>query len=505
MGTITWTFVVGAVTLVMTYIGIRLYRYLKWLRYVHKTLSKLPGPKPHWLFGNIFQIGNFSEFHYKCHEEFIVQKKVKIYVFWLSTFFPTVMLAHPDTIKEVMRSNSPKPTVGPGYPFLVPWLGQSLLLSNGAKWERNRRLLTPAFHFSILTGYFKIYNEVTDVLMDKLATMCEKRKYIDIFKPASMATLDTLLQCALGYRGDVQQVGEHHPYVIAVNRLGFHIQERCLYIHHYPEFIYRYLTANGREFFKLCDYVHKFSKDIISTRRKELNENKETEKKKHLDFLDILITAKDDNGVGLTDDEIRAEVDTFLFAGHDTTSCVLSWSMYCLGKFKAIQDKVYQEIKQVIGSKNTVDSEDLSNLRYLTCFLKEVMRLHSPVSIVNRMLDQPVVTNGVEIPAGILIDLGIYHAQNHPDVWQNPTEFRPERFEGDKHHEMDPYSFTPFSAGPRNCIGMNFAQNEEKVMIARIIKRFEVSLDPDHVVEPFMEVVLRAKTGIMVNFKERDL
>lgn len=69
------------------------------------------------------QIGNFSEFHYKCHEEFIVQKKVKIYVFWLSTFFPTVMLAHPDTIKEVMRSNSPKPTVGPGYPFLVPWLG----------------------------------------------------------------------------------------------------------------------------------------------------------------------------------------------------------------------------------------------------------------------------------------------------------------------------------------------------------------------------------------------
>ncbi|CAC5419293.1 CYP4B1 [Mytilus coruscus] len=435
MGTITWTFVVGAITLVMTYIGIKLYRYLKWLRYVTKILSKLPGPKPHWLFGNIFQIGNFSDFQYKCHEEFIVQKREKIYVFWLSMFFPTVMLAHPDTIKEVMRSNSPKPTVGPGYPFLVPWLGQSLLVSNGPKWERNRRLLTPAFHFSILVGYFKIYNEVTDVLLDKLATICEKRKYIDIFKPASMATLDTLLQCALGYKGDVQQVGENHPYVIAVNRLGFHIQERCLYIHHYPEFIYRYLTANGREFFQLCDYVHKFSKDIISTRRKELNESKETEKKKHLDFLDILITAKDDNGIGLTDDEIRAEVDTFLFAGHDTTSCLLSWSMYCLGKFKDIQVKVYQEIKE------------------LSLF----------------------------------------------------QEFKPERFEGDKHHEMDPYSFTPFSAGPRNCIGMNFAQNEEKVMIARIIKRFEISLDPDHVVQPFMEVVLRAKTGIMVNFKERDL
>ncbi|XP_063396171.1 cytochrome P450 4B1-like [Mytilus trossulus] len=503
MGTLTWTFVVGAVTLVLTYAAIRIFKYLKWLRLVITSVSKLPGPKPHWFFGNIFQIKDFSDLMFRMHEE-CIGKGDKLYVFWLFRFQPIIILAHPDTIKVVMRSNAPKTTIGPGYPFLVPWLGQSLLIANGPKWERNRRLLTPAFHFSILTGYFKLYNEVADVLLDKLASGSKDGKYLDIFKPASMATLDTLLQCSLGYKGNVQLVGDSHPYVTAVNRLGHLIDKRSFHFHHYAEFIYRHFTADGKEFFKICEYVHKFSKDIISKRRKELNESKEAEQKKHLDFLDILITAKDDNGVGLTDDEIRAEVDTFLFAGHDTTSSVLSWSIYCLGKYKDIQDKVYREVKEVTGSNGNIDSEDLPKLKYLTCFLKEVMRLHTPVPVTNRTLDEPIVLDGYDIPAGVMVDFGIYHCHNHPDVWENPKEFKPERFEGDKHHQMDPYSFTPFSAGPRNCIGLNFAQNEEKVLIARIVERFEVTLDPDHTVIPFLEVVMRAKTGIMVNFKDRS-
>ncbi|XP_063447863.1 cytochrome P450 4B1-like [Mytilus trossulus] len=307
----------------------------------------------------------------------------------------------------------------------------------------------------------------------------------------------------------------------------------------YPEWLYR-LSPSGKEFFNLCDYVHKFAEDIIEKRKQELMSKVSINKKRQMDFLDILLTAKDENGQGLTDKEIRSEVDTFMFAGHETTASVLSWSIYALGKYKHIQDKVYTEVKKVIGDKQHIDGDDISEMKYLSCFLKEVMRQYTPVPLIARTLEKPTVVNGVELPEGILTILGIHsghhhpdvwddpwvgtihtHSQNtgetylltilgihsghhHPDVWEDPWEFKPERFEGSIQRDMDPYSFTPFSAGPRNCIGQSFAQSEEKVLIARIINRFEISLDPNHKVEPFIEFVMRAKNGMMVSFKDRS-
>ncbi|XP_052073323.1 cytochrome P450 4F5-like [Mytilus californianus] len=402
-----------------------------------------------------------------------------------------------------MKSNAPKAKSAAGYLFVLPWLGDSLLVSDGPKWERNRRLLTPGFHFSVLNGYFKVYNDVADTLLEKFANSCKDGKYIEIFQLASLATLDTLLQCSLSYKGNVQLVGENHPYVKAVKRLVTLVLARALNIFLYNPVLYK-LSSSGKEFYKLCDFVHQFSEDIIAKRRKELSENQDSQKKTQLDFLDILLTAKDDNGNGLTNKEIRNEVDTFMFAGHDTTASALSWSMYSLGKHKDIQDKVYREVREVIGDKKYIDSDDISKMKYLSMFVKEVLRCHTPVPTVSRMLQEPCVVEGVEFPEGSIFGLSMFDVHHNSHIWPEPWEFKPERFEEDKHHEMDPYSFIPFSAGPRNCIGQAFAQHEEKVLIARIVNRFEISLDPDHKVEHFMEVVMRAKNGIMVNFKERS-
>ncbi|VDI55369.1 cytochrome P450, family 4, subfamily B, polypeptide 1 [Mytilus galloprovincialis] len=390
------------------------------------------------------------------YKEYVEDKRCKAFVYWLFVVRPLLTLTHPDTIKVVMKSTSPKSRKGAGIAFMLPWIGESLLVADGPKWERNRRLLTPAFHFSILNGYFKIYNDVTDTLLEKFAEGSKNGKYVEVFQYSGLATLDILLQCALSYKGNIQDVGESHPYVKAVKRMIELMLHRCLNINLYPEFL-----------FKLSP------------------------------------SARDESGKGLTDEEIRSEVDTFMFAGHDTTSSVLSWSIYSLGKHKDIQDKVYEEVRGVIGDKQYVDCEDIQKMKYLSCFLKEVMRHHTPVPVISRMLDEPCVIEGVEIPKGSFIDMAIYHAHHHPDVWEDPWEFKPERFEGDKHHDMDPYSFTPFSAGPRNCIGQAFAQNEEKVLISRLVNRFEITVDPDHEVEHFIEVVMRAKNGIMACFKER--
>lgn len=500
MGAILMSLVVGAVVLLLSYICLRFIKFLNWQRKIKKILSHFPGPEPHWFFGNALQIDNFDKFIRNMHKEYVEKKHARCYSLWLFMIRPIVHLTHPDTIKVVMRSSAPKAKSGAGYLFMLPWIGDSILVSDGPKWERNRRLLTPAFHFNILNSYFKVYNSVADTFMEKLANGCKENKYIEVYKESSLATLDTLLQCSLSYKGNVQLVGENHPYVKAVKRLIELVLARCLNILLYPESLYK-LSSSGKEFFNICDFVHKFSEEIIMKRRKELSE---TQKKRHLDFLDILLTAKDENGKGLTDEEIRNEVDTFMFAGHDTTGSALSWSIYSLGKHKDIQDKVFTEVREVIGDKQYIDGDDISKMKYLSCFLKEVMRYHTTVPVVSRMLEEPCTIDGVEFPKGVFFDLNMYSVHHNPDVWDNPSEFSPERFAEDKHHNMDPFSFVPFSAGPRNCIGQAFAQHELKVLIARLVNRFEISLDPDHVVEHFMEVVMRAKNGIMVNFQERS-
>lgn len=498
--TTLWIVFLTPVVVFVLYICLKLARCIQELHTNIAALKNIPAEPRHWIFGNAHEITCWSSF-LKRMQTLYVDKGEKWYKFWLFNL-PVVMVTHPDTAKEILRSSEPKSHGILGYGGLMPWLGHSLLISNGTKWERNRRLLTPAFHFDILKPYVKIVNQVADVFNNKLSKAAEESKSVDIFCQAGLATLDSLLQCALSYKGNVQELGETHPYVTAVKKLCHLLVERTCTPLHLSDFIYK-LSANGREFYKNCDFVHTFSGNIITERKKILKENPNVLEKRHLDFLDILLTAKDGDGVGLSDEEIRDEVDTFMFAGHDTTATVIGWSMYALGKNPEQQAKVYDEVKEVLGQRQSVGWEDLSKLKYLTCFLKEVMRLYTPVPVASRMVSKPITIEGVTIPKGTYIDLGFYHIHHNPDVWPDPWEFKPERFENEDILKRDPYSFVPFSAGPRNCIGQNFAQNEDKIFVARIINRFEVSIDPQTDNDPHFEAVLRTKGGLHIRFKDR--
>ncbi|KAJ8313006.1 hypothetical protein KUTeg_010379 [Tegillarca granosa] len=484
-------------------VSLFLYVLFKFVRLVWKVqrLVKVFKPFPclprHWFLGNVHQIESYTLFTNKMQSNFIDAGE-KCYIFWLFFNNPIVVVAHPDTAREILKSSEPKVITG-AYGFLIPWLGESILISKGKKWERNRHLLTPAFHFDNLRPYVKIFNKVSDIFIDKMSKAATDGTSFEVFKPAGLLTLDNLLQCAFSYDGKVQQLGSNHPYVEAVQRLGQLVLVRSLKLHHYNESIYKW-SSEGKEFYKLCKFVHEFSSRIIAERRKTLNENPDILQKRHLDFLDILLTAKDGEGQGLTDEEIRNEVDTFMFAGHDTTSSLISWSIYALGQFQEYQEKVYQEVKSVLGTRKEVEWEDIPKFKYLTCFMKEVMRLYTTGPTINRCLTKTYNINGVEVPAGTQVDISIYHIHHHPDVWSDPWEFKPERFETDDFMKRDPYSYVPFSAGPRNCIGQNFASNEEKVLIARVVNRFKVLPDLEHKPEPLLEVVYRSKNGIYIKF-----
>lgn len=474
---------------------------------LRRIFSGLPEPgKRHWLYGHIHLLPEPGEKLIQWAQE-MTGKLPRFYCFWTGPFRPSVLLNHPDTVSVLLRTAEPKPVEWGGtYRHALPWLGEGLLLAGGPKWARSRRLLTPAFHFDILKPYQRIYNEAADELLANIDKFAQSGESFELFQLISYYTLDVMLRCAFSYKTDCQKnmTGESHPYCKAVGIIAKHWMTRSRSPWLFPDTIF-YLTPIGREFTKNCNFVHKVAEDVINARRKAL-ETEDISSKKFLDFLDILLTAKDTDGKGLTQQEIRNEVDTFLFEGHDTTASAISWILYSLSKEKQYQYKCQEEIESVMSDNNFVTWEDLAKFEYLTMCIKEGMRLHSPVPFIQRQSTKELEIEGHRFPPGTYFSISLSSVHINPTVWKDPMKYDPERFskENIMNNKGYTYSFVPFSAGPRNCIGQNFAMNEEKTVLARILNRFELTVDPDHNVERIGAAVRRAKYGIKIFAKRRS-
>ncbi|KAL5015475.1 hypothetical protein ScPMuIL_009745 [Solemya velum] len=484
---------VAFATFIIAKVSLAVYQYRKW----RKVYDKCPGETDnHWFYGEI------KKFPTDCESRLKFQyKKVcrypRFYRTWIGPIVPNILVHHPDTVKILLKTSEPKPRgYGGTYEYAIPWLGEGLLLSGGARWARARRLLTPAFHFDILRQYLKIYNDSCNILMNKIDGAIRTSTSFELFNPVSLCTLDIILRCAFSYDNDCQIRGEVHPYVNAVNELSEMWLERARTPWLHPDVIFK-RTDLGRRFQTHCEYVHSVSEDIINRRRATIPDDP-AKNIRYLDFLDILLTAKDDTGAGLTTEEIRNEVDTFLFEGHDTTSSALSWILYSLADNPQFQDRVQCELDEVLGDRDEIEWSDLPKMEYLTMCIKEGMRLHSPVPFVQRQGTKPVQMDDILFPAGTTFTIHIYNLHHNPEIWDRPFQYTPDRFSTENSHKRDSYAFCPFSAGPRNCIGQNFAMNEEKVILAKILKKYKIHLDPKHTVRHKLAGVMRAENGIRI-------
>ncbi|XP_060068942.1 cytochrome P450 4A25-like [Ylistrum balloti] len=497
--------IVGTIALgLFIYIVYEVIRFLLHVRYVCKTYRDLPGPDgTHWLYGHLHQLPKTS------HEriEYGMKNTIKFprfYRFW-SGPRANIVLNHPETIKVVIKTAEPKPTgFGGSYRHALPWLGPGLLIAGGKKWARARRLLTPAFHFDVLRPYMDIYNEAAEELLKNIDLCAEKGESFETFNVVSACTLDIILRCAFSYRTNCQNLGESHPYVTAVKELaeawGVRSRNPMLYF----DLIF-YLTKTGRRFNKNCKFVHKVAEEVIDKRKETLDAGHVPEKK-YKDFLDILLMARDENGNGLSREEIRNEVDTFLFEGHDTTASAISWILYALATHPEHQTKVQEEIDHVLEGRESgrLEWEDMPKLEYLTMCIKEGMRLYSPVPFIQRQSTQEFTIDNQTFPAGTFMSIGIYSVHHNPKVWENAYQFIPQRFSKENAAKMDSFAFIPFSAGPRNCIGQNFAMNEEKVVIARILQKYTLEVDPKVEVKLKAAAVMRSLNGVYLFNKRRQ-
>ncbi|XP_078352881.1 cytochrome P450 4F1-like isoform X3 [Oculina patagonica] len=495
-----WWFVLvsAAVAVVLNFV----ISFVQQRRIAARSVAGVPGPAGHWLKGHMDYArfdGDGLKFHLKCTIDYKT-----CYSLWFGPLKSLVVLCHPDTIKVIQSSNAPKERFV--YNLVRPFIGDGLVVSEGDKWFRMRRLLTPAFHFEILKPYARVFQESTNVLLEKWSSQGSGE--VELFHHVSLMTLDSVLKCALSYRSNCQTQEKKDPYIIAVYEASNQILTRLINPLLHNDYVYKW-TPEGRKFYKNCDIAHAKADGIIKARRKALQDNAEKEKlrkRKYLDFVDILLEAKDEDGNGLTDEEIVGEAMTFMFAGHDTTASVIAWTLYNLARFPEHQEKCRQEVDEVFGHKEELEWKELGRLKYLHMCVKETTRIFAPVPVISRTLDKTYEIDGHLLPEGSWVMTNVYALHHNPHVWKDPETFDPLRFTPENSKDMSPYAFIPFSAGPRNCIGQSFALGEVKLSLAMILRKFKLSVGPDGLVpvdDLIPELILRAKNGIRVNISPR--
>ncbi|CAO4380531.1 unnamed protein product [Caenorhabditis nigoni] len=494
-----------AVILFLVYI-LSFYDHFRLMRKFWIYGGKMPGPPAHPIFGNA------SLFKNKTTEDFVeifvnlanearakganlmrTQVMNRIYVWPLNG----------KTAATILESST-EMNKGDDYSFLVPWLGGGLLMAQGEKWKNHRKMLTPAFHFAKLEGYLDVFNQESKILIDCIEKAMETQETIDLFPFFKRCTLDIICGTAMGIKFGAQ-LGKNHEYVKAVEGFNKLTVEYSLNPFLWNKFVY---WALGYQ--KMHDdfllILKKFTNDAIVERRAAIASGeveKETSKRK-MNFLDILLSSEESNE--LTSEDIRKEVDTFLFAGHDTTSTSLSWLCWNLAHNPDVQENVYKEILTVFGEdpNEDVTSEKINRLEYTERVMKESKRMFAPVPGVQRKLTKDIVIDGITIPSegNITISPTVLHC--NPYIYEKPEKFDPDRFLPEECAKRHSYDYIPFSAGLRNCIGQKFSILNEKVMLVHILKHFR--LEPKlgfYETKPLFEVVAKPSHGIPMKLIRR--
>lgn len=187
---ISWATIVLSIA-----VGYILLMFLQWYLKFRRTaivLCKIPGVKTEFLFGNSRQMPGLNEAAFEWMFKNVTERP-RLSLGWLSSFLPMVNVVHADTVKVILKSSAPKSRSL--YSLIMSWLGEGLLISNGEKWFRSRRLLTPAFHFDILKAYLEVKNRASCIFVDKLQAYADKEEYFEIFEHACMFSLDVITVC----------------------------------------------------------------------------------------------------------------------------------------------------------------------------------------------------------------------------------------------------------------------------------------------------------------------
>lgn len=367
------------------------------------------------------------------------------------------------------------------------FLGNSnLLLSDGNTWKVARKLITPAFHYSILEQFAPSFNAcANDLCNDVYVKKCTN----NLYGLASHYLMKSFMETSLGINVTKENENIVDEYLLNYESWNDGYSERITKAAYAYDWIWR-LSSNYPKWKESIEYLHNFTSEAITKRMEYLthqneenlnsnNINNETvPQKKKSCLADTLIREHINNPELYTFEYIRYQLDTFTFAGHDTTSITLTNTLYLIALYQDVQKKLKKEINDSLTTDEleSISIESLGKLKYLDAVLKESQRLYPAVSTVGREITHEMIIDKYKIPKGAFIAFNLYALNRDPDQFSNPNTFNPDRFlpDSEENKKRHPFAFVPFSGGLRNCIGQKFAVYELKIFLIKILSKFDI-------------------------------
>jgi cytochrome P450 len=435
-----------------------------------------PGPRGSLLLGNATAISRDPLAAYRAMaREYGDIVRIR-FVFW-----PTYLLFHPDHVRHVLQekhTNYSKDLYT--YRMLRPVVGNGLVTNDGASWLRQRRLIQPAFHRQRLARVGDLAAAMAEKMLEGWSAFARDGRPVDV----SVEMFHMTLQVAAQALFSVDLSAEDQRVTVAFAAVNELLTD---YVHS-PLPPFAVPTPRSLRLRAARATLDRLVRRIIATRRREPGDEG--------DVLSMLLLARDEEtGEGMDDRQVRDEVMTLLFAGHDTTATALTWACYLLARNPHFQDRVRMEA----SSLGRLAADDLQRLPYTRMVLEETMRLFPPGWSFGRKAIRDDELGGYDIPAGSLVWVSPYVTHRDPRFWENPEAFEPERFTPERVASRHRLAYFPFASGPRMCIGSHFAMTVAQLTLASITRRYRLRMAaPDHSVEPEALITLRPRGSVDV-------
>lgn len=360
------------------------------------------------------------------------------------------------------------------------FVGNGLVTNNGDSWLQQRRLMQPAFHRKHLSSFGALMTDTAVAMLERWQGYAEHGQPLDVAAEMMRVTLLVAGRSLfdLDLSDQTETVGRT---VTTLSRLVPEAMAMPFPPLSVP-------TPRNRRINAAIHTLDAIVQGLIQERRQRAIERG--------DVLSLLLLARDEEtGQGMSDQQVRDEVMTLLFAGHETTSNLLAWTWFLLATHPEVEQRLQAELDAVLGGRlPTV--EDLAHLPYGHRVLEETLRLYPPAwSLARKALAEDDL-GGYVLPASTIILMSPYVTHRHPAFWEEPERFDPDRFTPERVAVRPRYAYFPFGGGPRQCIGNTFALMEAHLILATVAQRYRLRLVPDHPVEPQALLTLRPRDGL---------
>ena len=394
------------------------------------------------------------------------------------------MVANPDMIREILVRQAHIFIKGPDYTNektgLARFMGKGLVTSNGEFWQRQRRLVAPAFHTQRISAYAETMVNYT---LERIASW-QDRTVLDVD--------EEMMQLTLMIVGRTLFDADASTTVNQVKRAVEVVQKASNTAILLPAWVPTPLRVRSKRAKAVLDeIVYRF----INQRRASGEDRG--------DLLSMLLLSQDEDGERMTDKQVRDEAVTLFLAGHETTANALNWTFWLLAQNPQVERRLHHELDSVLADK-APELEDLRRLPYTDMVIKESMRLMPPVWSIGRMNKEATEVLGYPFPEWSGVQIVIYCVHRHPEIWDKPNDFVPERWAEDSINEIPKYAYLPFGGGPRICIGNGFATMEANLLLATIAQRFRLSLIDGVEIVPRPFITMFPRDGLPMRVEKRE-